>query len=111
MLHKENSERLRKLLDDYSLTMQHAIRANAVAELEKMRLEDGNGIMPPLTIREFFDFKVDSDPDFLNWMFPFCAVELNETTMSYIHQKLLHDFRNELPADVDVPADAVQTVE
>lgn len=98
--HPGNRKRLVEELEVFSLTMQHAMRANLKKDLEHRAKEDaegpGAGILPPLTAAEMFDFLMASDPEFLNWIFPFCPVLLTPANMSYTHQHLINKFRMEL---------------
>lgn len=90
--HPGNRKRLMKALDDYSLTLQHAIRQDLRAYLEQ-RAKDEADVLPPLSALEMFDYCMDADPDFLNTCFPFCAVMLTKENIGYLHNHILQQFR------------------
>lgn len=103
--HPEGRKRLSEAIEDFSLTMQHAIRANLAHDLAQ-RAKDEAGILPALTVPEMFDFLVDSDDDFLNWCFPFCALKLTTKNLGYLHHNILRQFRLSLePNNVTDHAD------
>lgn len=93
--HLGGSKRLQSVVEDYVLTMQHALRQNLHAELIA-RAKDEAGVLPELTAAEMFDYLVDSDPEFYNWCFPFCAVVLTRQNIGYLHQAILQQFRASL---------------
>lgn len=93
--HLGGAKRLGALVDDYVLTMQHAIRADAMRQIE-IRAKEEAGILPEFTVAEMYDYLVDSDPEFFNWMFPYCAIQLTKENLGYIHQAVLRQFRRSL---------------
>lgn len=95
-VHPGNARRLSQALDDYSLTMQHALRNDLRTELDKRIDYDDGGILPSATPIDKFDYLIENDIEFLNWCFPFCAIVLTKTNLGYLHQKILHDFRSSL---------------
>lgn len=90
--HPGGAKRLASLVDDYVLTMQHAIRADAARQLE-IRAQEEAGVLPPLSAAEMYDYLVDTDDEFFNWMFPYCAIKLTRDNLGYMHQHILHNFR------------------
>lgn len=102
-LHPGNARRLSQALDDYTLTMSHAIRQDLKGDLERRAAEEA-GILPPLTAAEMYDYLVDTDDEFYNWCFPYCAVKLTRENLGYMHKYLLEQFRRSLN-----PVIAVQT--
>lgn len=101
--HPGGAKRLSGAVDDYILTMQHALRSNLITELERRANEEA-GVLPALTPAEMFDYLVDSDPEFYNWCFPFCAFILTKENIGYLHQVVLSQFR----ASLNISTDAQQ---
>jgi len=93
--HLGGAKRLSALVEDYVLTMQHAMRQNLKADLE-LRAKEEAGVLPEFTAAEMYDYLVDTDPEFYNWCFPFCAVVLTKQNLGYIHQSILSQFRHSL---------------
>jgi len=94
-IHPGNAKRLSALVDDYVMTMQHAIRQDLKMELEQRAVAEA-GVLPPLSAAEMFDYLMDTDVEFLNWCFPFCAVRLSPDNMSYLHKRIITDYRKSL---------------
>lgn len=94
-IHPGGAKRLSQLVDDYVLTMQHAIRQNLRSDLEQ-RAKDEAGVLPEFTAVEMFDYLADIDDEFYNWCFPFCAIKLTKSNLGYLHSRLLSDFRRSL---------------
>lgn len=90
--HPGGARRLSSLVDDYILTMQHALRQDLEHQL-KIRALDEAGVLPPLEPHEMFDYLWDSDSEFFNWCFPFCAITLTKSNLGYLHQSILQQFR------------------
>lgn len=99
IVHPGNARRLSQALDDYSLTMQHALRNDLRTELGKRIVDDNGTISPSATIADWFDYLAETDTEFYNWCFPYCAVVLTKANLGYLHQKILHDFRSSLNED------------
>lgn len=93
--HIGGAKRLSALVDDYVLTMQHALRQDLQRQLE-IRAEQEADVLPKFSVAEMYDYLVDTDPEFFNWCFPFCAVVLTRENLGYIHQRILHQFRQSL---------------
>jgi len=93
--HPGGSRRLAALVDDYVLTMQHALRQDLEYQL-KQRALDESGVLSPLEPHEMFDFLSDTDTEFFNWCFPFCAITLTKSNLGYLHQSILSQFRSTL---------------
>lgn len=104
VIHPGNAKRLSVAMEDFSLTMQHALRQDIVSELIRRAAEEA-GVLPAFTPQEMFDYLWDSDPDFFNWCFPFCAIQLTKENLGYLHKSVLTQFR----ATMVVP-DALETV-
>jgi len=100
-IHPGNAKRMQEALQDFSLTMQHAIRWNMTEELVKRAKEEA-GVLPEFTAAEMFDYLADSDPEFYNWCFPFCAVQLTGENLGYLHRYILEQYRKTL-----IPAEEV----
>jgi len=99
--HPGGSRRLAALVDDYVLTMQHALRQDLEYQLKQRALDEA-GVLPPLEPHEMFDFLSDTDSEFFNWCFPFCAIVLTRANMGYLHHNILQQFRATLlPAKTD----------
>jgi len=94
-IHPGGQKKLMEALDDFQLTMQHALRQNLRAELERMANAD-TVILPPMTAAEQFDYLYDSDSEFLNFCFPYCAVTLTPENLGYLHSHILKQFRASL---------------
>nr|QJB20137.1 MAG: hypothetical protein [Microvirus sp.] len=90
--HPGGRKRLEQAISDYSLTMQHAIRQDLTAQLISRAKEEA-GVLPEFTPLEMFDYLLDSDDEFINWCFPFCAYRLTKDNISHLHAKILTDFR------------------
>jgi len=103
--HLEGRKRLEEAINDYSLTMQHAIRSNLTAELVERAVQEAD-VLPPLTAAEMFDYLADSDSEFFNWCFPFCAYRLTKEKLSYLHSHILSQYRRSLDpvAESDSPS-------
>lgn len=93
--HPEGSKRARELIQQFHMTLQHAIRNNVKEELT-IRAKQEAGILPPLTPGEMFDYLMDTDDEFLNWLFPFCIERLKPSTMGPVHQILVKNIRDSL---------------
>lgn len=100
MKHIENHARLVKVLEEYSVVLQHMMRLDAVQEMNNQRLNSPSGtVLNPLSLREYFDEKVKTDPDFLTWLFPYCSQQITLETCSHMHADILRHFRAALPDD------------
>lgn len=97
-MHPGGAKRLSELVDDYVLTMQHALRQDIKAALLQRAKEEA-GILPEFTPAEMWDYLWDTDPEFFNWCFPFCAVRLTASNLGYLHARILSDFRKTLNSD------------
>lgn len=93
--HPGGAKRLSSLVDDYVLTMQHALRSDALRQLE-IRAKEEAGVLPEFTPAEMYDYLTDTDPEFFNWMFPFCAIKLTKQNLGHLHQTILKQFRRSL---------------
>lgn len=90
--HLGGRKRLVDAVNDFQLTMQHALRANLTRDLEE-RAKLEAGVLPPLSASEMFDYLLDTDPDFLNWCFPYCAIVLTKRNISHHHAFILNTYR------------------
>lgn len=97
-LHPGNAKRLSDSLNDFNLTMQHALRYNIYSELEKLAKEEA-GILPEFSVAEMYDYLMDSDDEFLNWLFPFCAIRLTKENLGHLHTWILTAFRKSLETE------------
>lgn len=95
--HVGGYKRLSDLINDFSLTMQHALRVDLPWLLKERAIAEA-GVLPPLSPVEMFDYLADSDDEFFNWCFPFCAVKLTDQNLGPIHLQILSAFRAELAA-------------
>lgn len=109
-LHEIGSKNLRRHLDDYSLTLQHSIRQNWQALfIERHEATLGDPKDPiTLSLVEYFDYCLDSDSEFVNWLFPLCAVQLSAENCSPIHRQMIAQLRAEL-SQVAFSAEQTQT--
>lgn len=96
--HPGGRKRLHDVLQDFQMTMQHAIRQDLQGKLIE-RANAEAGVLPPLTAAEMFDYLRDSDDEFYNWCFPYCAITLTAQTLSPIHVQVLAVFRQSLNSD------------
>lgn len=96
--HPGGRKRLQDAVNDFQLTMQHAVRSSAVADLVARAQDQAIGL-PPFSVLEMYDYLFDTDPEFLNWMFPYCAVKLTRSNIGYLHSYILTDFRTNLLKD------------
>lgn len=94
-IHPGGSKKLSALVDDYVLTMQHALRQDLTSQLIA-RAEQEAGVLPQMTAAEMYDYLADSDSEFYNWCFPFCAIVLTSSNLGYLHRRILHDYRRTL---------------
>lgn len=104
-IHPGGAKRLSEVVDDYVLTMQHALRQDLEWQLKQRALDDA-GVLPPLEPHEMFDYLRDTDPEFYNWCFPFCAIRLTSSNLGYLHSSILNQFRATLnpvrePLDIE----------
>lgn len=101
-IHPGGAKRLSALVDDYVLTMQHALRQDLKEQLIS-RAKQEAGILPEFSPAEMYDYLVDTDDEFFNWCFPFCAIRLTKSNLGYLHARILSDFRKSL----DIPSDLI----
>lgn len=94
--HVGGRKRLSDAVQDFQMTLQHAIRIDLVDSLKQRAVTDSLGIMPPLNLHEMFDYLCDTDTEFFNWMFPYCAVKLSKNTLPHTFAFLVQNFRREL---------------
>lgn len=100
--HPEGHKRLGEAVQDFQLTMQHALRQNLSVELQQRALDEA-GVLPPLTPGEMFDYLIDTDSEFVNYCFPYCAFVLDKDKLGYLHLHILQQFRRSLdPAQESV---------
>lgn len=90
--HVGGAKKLSDAMEDFSLTMQHALRQDLRAQLE-LRAKEEAGILPEFTLAEMFDYLCDSDPEFYNFCFPYCAIRLTPENVGYLHAFVLKQFR------------------
>lgn len=106
-IHPGNAKRLNDVMEDYVLTMQHALRQDLEKQLEQ-RAKDESGVLPPLSAWEMFTYLEDTDEEFYNWCFPFCAIRLTKKNVGYLHKAILRQFLASItPSETQV--DEVQT--
>ena len=96
VFHIGGRKRLGEAVQDFQMTLQHAIRMDLLDTLKSKSLTDSLGIMPPLNLHEQFDYMLDTDTEFLNWMFPYCAVKLTKSGLPHTFAFLIENFRREL---------------
>jgi len=99
-LHPGGMKRLSQLVEDFQLTMQHALRNDIRAALEARAAAEA-GPLQPLSPHEEFDYLLDTDDQFLNWLFPYCAFTLTFSNMGPIHRMIVTQLRRDLEPMVD----------
>lgn len=93
--HPGGRKQLEMLVQDFQLTMQHALRQDLQAALE-LRAKQDAGVLPEMTAAEMYDYLMDTDDEFINWCFPACAFKLTKDNMGPMHQFILTHFRRSL---------------
>lgn len=110
-IHPGGKKNLDSLMQDFQLTMQHALRSDIVGALETRALQEA-GVLPPLSVAEMYDYLLETDAGFINWCFPACAVVLSSESMSPMHAFILDRFRRSLePEPVVSESDSTETTD
>lgn len=94
--HPGGFKRLSDAVEEFQLTMQHAVRQNLTADLQERAMAEENPILPPFQVHEMFDYLRDSDEEFYNWVFPMCAIRLTDETLSPMHLFILRKYRESI---------------
>lgn len=105
--HPGGKKTLQTLVEDFQLTMQHALRQDLRTALESRAQQDA-GVLPPLTAAEMFDYLAETDSEFYNWCFPACAFVLTAENMGAMHSIILQNFRVSLQPEAANPTDGVE---
>jgi len=105
--HPGGKKTLQTLVEDFQLTMQHALRQDLRSALE-LRAQQDAGVLPVMTAAEMFDYLADTDSEFYNWCFPACAFVLTAENMGPMHSVILQNFRRSLEPEAANTTDAVK---
>lgn len=102
--HLGGRKRLMSIMDDFSLTLQHALRQDVYGDLLRRAAAEA-GVLPKFSAIEMFDYLKDSDDEFYNWLFPFCAYKLSPKNIGYSHAFIIDQLRLEIQARVNQDED------
>lgn len=98
--HPGNSKRMQEAVRDFQMTMAHALRNDIVEQLKK-RAQEEAGVLPPLEPHEMWDYLMDTDTEFLNWIFPYCPIAMTPSNLSHLHAAIISNFRRSIQPKVE----------
>lgn len=93
--HPGGRKRLIQAVEEFQLTMQHALRQDVYGSLLQ-RAEVEASVLPKFSALEMFDYLVDSDDEFYNWLFPYCGLKLSKANMSPMHVHIVASLRMDI---------------